>query len=499
MKTLQVLYLFMLVFLTGCSVTVQAPDSSTPVASVDQNIDDSLIRVKVSSQTYSYVRPWDTKTGENREGLGVIVKQGLVMVTAQLVADSTYIELEKGDSGLRSPAHIVEVDYRSNMALLGVNNSSFLQGKKPVPIRDNLAAGDKVEVLLSGKDGKYERLQGSVSGIDMGGYPYKSELMLSKIKVSLPAGTDASSIVIVKDGAICGFGMGYRQNSETVRAISVPVLHHFLNDYNDGKYEGLPFMGIDFSPLDDVQLREYLKMGKENGGIYIYRVRPASPVAKAGLKPGDVLVAMDGQAVNKFGKYKDDVFGLTNLSHYISTRKYSGEFVFLSYLRDGVRKSAKVRLKAVSLVDTPVPTYLEGAPPKYMILGGLVITELSRQYLQEWGPQWVVKSPENLVHYYLNQWKLLKPGQRLVILSHVLPTRAMIGYTEFSNMIVNMVNGQTITKIEDVSTALQHPIGQFHHLTFKGNSKEVFLNRYTLEKENVFIQRRYGISSLQRL
>ncbi len=499
MKIFRTVCLSMLVFLTGCSVSVQAPTSSTPAVSDDRNIDDSLVRVKVSSQTYSYVRPWDTKAGQNREGLGVIVKKGLVMVTAQLVADSTYIELEKGDSGNRSPAHIVEVDYRSNLALLGVEDSSVLQGKKSIPIRDKLAAGDRVKVLLSGKDGKYERLQGRVSGIDTGGYPYKSKLMLSKIKVSLPAATDASSMVIVKDGAICGFGMGYHQSSETVKAISVPVLHHFLNDYNDGRYEGLPFVGIDFSPLDDVQIREYLKMGQHKGGIYIYRVRPASPAAKAGLKQGDVLLSMDGLVVNKFGKYKDDVFGLTNLSHYISIRKYSGESVVLEFLRDGVKKSATVRLEAASLVDSPVPTYMEGAPPKYMILGGLVITELSRQYLQEWGPQWVVKAPENLVHYYLNQWKLLKPGQRLVVLSHVLPTRAMIGYTKFSNMIVNMVNDRAILKIEDVRAALQKPIGQFHHLTFIGDSKEVFLNRYTLEKENIFIQRRYGISSLERL
>ena len=35
---------------------------------------------------------------------------------------------------------------------------------------------------------------------------------------------------------------------------------------------------------------------------------------------------------------------------------------------------------------------------KFYILGGLVLEELSRQYLKEWGQEWMKKAPEDLVY-----------------------------------------------------------------------------------------------------
>ncbi len=498
-NTIGIIVVIALILLSGCADSNLKLEQAAPSsASKEVDIKSSVVKVKVSSQAYSFLRPWDTKRGDNREGLGVVVDDGLILVTAQLIADSTYIELEKENGGLKSPAKVVQVDYKANLALLRAGDASIVDGINGISIRKKLVVRDRVKLLLSGKDGKYEQLEGAVSEIDVGGYPYKAKLMLTRIKANLPMAADDSSIPVFKDGELCGFGMRYLQTSETLKTISLPVIQHFITDLSGGTYKGLPSLGIDFSSLDDNQLRDYLQLKQEKGGIFIYRVRPGSPAAVAGLEEGDVLLSIDGLSVNKFGKYEDENFGLITVSHYISTIKYDGEWVVLEFLRDGEKKSVKAKLRASRLIDSPVPTYLEGTPPKYMILGGLVVTELSRQYLHEWGPQWMAKAPENLVHYYLNQWELLKPDHRLVFLSHVLPTRAMIGYTDFSNMIIRSVNDREIRTIEDVASALQQPNGQFHHLTFTDDSKEIYLDRYTLEKENRFIQRRYGISALQR-
>jgi len=492
--------IFSLLFIVSCSARHHNSRTRNFTASSKSAFDKSIIRVQVSSQSYSFVRPWEKKPTRNRNGFGVVVKKGLVLVTAKLVADSTYIELQKNDGGPKSTARIRQVDYKANLALLEPEERSFLDDLKPIPVRKKLSISEKVGVLFGGKDGKYERQSGRVHRIEMEFYPFLSKLLLTRVKTDLPAKTDASSLPIIKNGRLCGFGMSYNQKSATLKSISLPVIRHFMDDFVDGKYEGFPLLGIDSSSLDDEQLRDYLKLKKRPNGIYVYRVRPGSPAKKAGLLAGDVLLYIDGLKISRFGRYEDPHLGATHISHYISCGKFSGEKIILHILRDGMEKKLEVKLETMGFTDFPVPSYLESRPPQYLILGGLVLTELSRQYLQEWGPQWRLKAPENLVHYYLNQWDMLRPGQRLVLLSHVLPTKAMIGYTKFSNMIIHSVNDKNINRIEDVVSALKESTGdRFHHLQFVKDGKEVYIDRSTIEQENSFIRKLYGIFPLQRL
>lgn len=496
---IQSLFIFSLLVIAGCSSVINNKVTDESAVSANSEIDRSIVRVQVSSQPYSFVRPWVKKPTINSNGLGVVVQEGLVLVTAKLVADSTYIELQKNDGGPKSPARIRQVDYKANLALLEPEDRSFLDNVKSIPIRENLSVHAPVEVLFGRKDGKHERVSGRVHGIKVGYYPYKSKLLLANIKTDLYPATDASSLPIIKNGMLCGFGMSYQRKFETLKSVSLPVIHHFMKDFGDGDYKGFPFLGIDYSSLDDEQLRKFLKMRKRDNGIYIYRVRPASPADKAGLLAGDVLLSIDGLESSRFGKFEDSLLGSIHISHYITCRKFSGDKIALKIFRDGKEKSIEATLETTGFADFPIPSYLEGSPPKYIILGGLVLTELSRQYLQEWGPQWSIKAPGNLVHYYLNQWDLLKPGRRLVVLSHVLPTKAMIGYSKFGNMIIHSINGKIIHRIEDVADALKEPLDdRFHHLQFIKNEKEIYINRFTLKQENSFIRRQYGIFPLHR-
>ena len=41
--------------------------------------------------------------------------------------------------------------------------------------------------------------------------------------------------------------------------------------------------------------------------------------------------------------------------------------------------------------------YTIGKPPKYMVLGGLVLQELTGQYLKEWGAEWYKKAPQRFL------------------------------------------------------------------------------------------------------
>ncbi|MBV8279457.1 MAG: hypothetical protein JO170_29915, partial [Verrucomicrobia bacterium] len=66
----------------------------------------SVLRVNSTNQSYDFFRPWSKKAPSNRRGLGAVIDGGEVLVTAELVADSNFIELEKPDTGERATAKV---------------------------------------------------------------------------------------------------------------------------------------------------------------------------------------------------------------------------------------------------------------------------------------------------------------------------------------------------------------------------------------------------------
>src|ERR1700740_1869384 len=59
----------------------------------------SLVRVNVTGQPYDYFRPWQKKAPISKRALGAVLSRGRVLVTADLVANQNYVELEKAESG----------------------------------------------------------------------------------------------------------------------------------------------------------------------------------------------------------------------------------------------------------------------------------------------------------------------------------------------------------------------------------------------------------------
>src|SRR6478672_12556778 len=66
----------------------------------------SLVRVNVTGQQYDYFRPWQKKAPFSKRGLGAVLPQNRVLVTADLVANQNYVELERAESGDKCAANV---------------------------------------------------------------------------------------------------------------------------------------------------------------------------------------------------------------------------------------------------------------------------------------------------------------------------------------------------------------------------------------------------------
>ena len=78
----------------------------------------ALVRVNVTGQSYDYFRPWQKKAPFSKRALGAVLSKGRVLVTADLVANQNYVELERAESGEKTAATVEVIDYEANLALL---------------------------------------------------------------------------------------------------------------------------------------------------------------------------------------------------------------------------------------------------------------------------------------------------------------------------------------------------------------------------------------------
>ena len=97
---------------------------------------------------------------------------GQVLVTAELVANRTYVELEKAASAEKSPAEVMVVDYDCNLALIKPANPDFLKDAKPLSTRFRRPRRvTRLSILQFESNGQIADTPGVITTITVAGYP----------------------------------------------------------------------------------------------------------------------------------------------------------------------------------------------------------------------------------------------------------------------------------------------------------------------------------------
>lgn len=460
----------------------------------------SLIRVNVARQNYSFHRPWQQGSPSGHSAIGIILEGPRVLVTSQMMVHHRYVELEKLESGEKGRAEVEVIDYVANLALLRPLDAGFLQDMVPLELTTDAVEGDYLTVLQVKQNGNIVPSKGPVTSIELLRYPSGSAFLAYRINGSLQFRFNNFTLPVLKGRRLAGLLMGYDSKAQSVDIVAAPLIEHFIRDASDGDYQGFPTLGVKFVSMADPQLRGYVGIPEKEGGVYIQEIARGGAGEKAGLKEGDVILEVAGYPVDRYGNYEHPLYGKVSLAHLIRCEFYDGERISLKIFREGKQREVEILPKTIRVEDFPVSPLPGDSPPCYYILGGLVIQELSLPYLLEYGSEWRIKAPISLVFYHENQETLdLGEREKIVFLSRVLRTSLTIGYEELGDLVITRINHRPIRKLEDVPESLGNPVNGFHRIEFEEHPKVIFVDPKEMDRIDLEIRRRYGLPTLYRL
>lgn len=426
----------------------------TVLASERQGLERSIAQITVYSQPPDFDAPWRKKNIKTSRFLGVMVRPGIVLISAHSIAYQSMIELNLVGDSSKVPMEVELVDFNVNLALLRPREAGALKGMTPIDIGPPLKINE-VAALISGKN--KQRLSRSPARLHEVSLNQASTSSYSFIfhlfEVRKTHGLGWSEPVLDTKGRLTGLAVG--QDSDFVYAIPLKIIDHFLKDWMNGSYQGFPMLGLRFGGLDSPFLRRYLDIPQNETGVLITSILENSPYLDK-LKVNDVLLKIGRESIGNNGYFNHKRWGRVHFIELLANY-YAGDEIKLTVLRSHDTLEISANSRPYDQQMYLIPGYpFSGV--KHLVFGGLLFQELNLGFLNTWGKKWQRRAPVEMVYKYLNENKPTRNGnKRIIILNRVLPDPHNKGYQGLSNVILLKVNGREVDSIPSLREALKHP------------------------------------------
>jgi hypothetical protein len=318
---------------------------------------------------------------------------------------------------------------------------------------------------------------GTLQSIDLSGDFLPGQSFLTyMVKASMQSAAGSYSLPVTDGGKLAGVLVSYNAKDQICDVTATDIIIRFLRNTTNGEYKGFPSLGVTIARTEDAAFRQWLKLRDDQGGVFIHNVRKGGAAEAAGVKKNDVLLAVDGQAIDRRGYYPHPTYGNLSWGHLIRGEKSTGDSVTLSLWREGKPLEIKAKLTHEDDASRLVPNQLFDKAPNYLVKGGLVFQELSLPILEGFGEEWQARAPLPLLDTYQNPHKYEKSMDRVVFLSGVIPTPATVGYETLRHLIIHKVNGKEIRNMKGLIAAFGENTGKPHSIEFADDHLTVYLD-----------------------
>ena len=234
-----------------------------------------------------------------------------------------------------------------------------------------------------------------------------------------------------------------------------------------------PFLGF-FLNSGSEELAKHLG-NPVPSGCYIVDVYSTSPLAKAGVKAGDMIYEINGIGVDEYGdlcvSWSEDKLSLMD---YISMLEI-GQTVHIVVYRNGVRKEVSLLFDRTELAPVR-QIFLDDDRIDYEIFGGMLIQPLTLNHV----PALVGNAP--ILTRYGVPKNQMEPA---LIVTHIVPNSQIQRLNLLGEgALISEINGKKVKTMEDVRHAIAQDIEK-ERITFKTEDGVFFVMnvRKVLEDE----------------
>jgi S1-C subfamily serine protease len=445
-----------------------------------------VIRVFATSQDPDFDGPWQARTPSNSTGSAVVIGPGLLLTGAHVVANATFLQVQKPSHPDKAIARVKAVSHDCDLALLEVvEPHDFLGDIEPAAVGDMPRLRDEVAVVGYPVGGEEISItEGVVSRIEVQRYSHSQRHLLAvTVDAAINAGNSGGPVF--GDGKVVGIAFQKLTGVDNIgEMVPPPVIRAFLDGVNKGKRPEIPTLGITTQNLENPLVRRQLGLGEQEHGVVVLHVDHGGS-ADGILEPRDVITKIDNLqianngTVQYMGRYRtryDVVLG----------HRYIGDTMKLDIKRDGKLKHVELELKRWQPL---VPRSLYDQPPQYFVYGGLVFQTLTRDYLTTWD-KWWNKAPKEFLNYYYLGHRTAEQHE-VVILTQILADEINVGYAHLYNEAIASINGRAPLDMVDFVQALSNAHGVVEITTTSGGI--IMLDADEVRKAQARILARYHI------
>ena len=446
-----------------------------------------LVRLHVTSQGYERTAPWKLGSEYTRTHRGVVIEPGLILCKANAVADQRMIEVSIANSARRYPARLRHVDKRIGLALVEFDDETLAKELAPIPLGKPVKLDDEFEIHQLGRDNIPERYDARVIRAIAG----STGLDLQLKTTCSDAGNGQ---IALKDGALVGLLTSTYGSRQQGTLLSLETIQQYLADFADDAYHGRPGPGFWTQQLLRQDLRTYYGLQDGQHGLAVSRVVPGR-TGDGVIQPDDVILEIDGYDIDDEGKFVHETHGRLSSSYLLSGRRYAGDTIKMKILRKGEEMDVEMELKGQKPGEKRVPDGYADGRPQFMMVGGLVLLELT-------SGSGISRSPGGVIlRRFRDRSNWDPPGKRkrMIYVDRILQDESNKGFEQMYHLPIKTINGIEINDFDGVPKALETPEGPYHVFRFEGVETDFVIPAAELDEINKRIAEKYKVTRLRYL
>ena len=453
------------------------------------SVENSIVKIYTVSKIPDYQTPWNSNIRRSH-GSGSIIDGNRILTNAHVVANETFLEVKRDGDTNKYEAQVEFISHQSDLALLKVKDEKFFEGTNALKL-DGLPSFEQTVTVYGFPMGgdSLSVSRGVVSRIEHNRYVHSGEIFLS-IQIDAAINPGNSGGPAIYDDKIVGVVMQQITKSQNIGyLVPVEIIRHFLDDVEDGKYDGFIHLGITTQKMENQAMRDIYKMDDDITGVLVVDISQMSNAYEK-LQAGDILLSIDSNSIQNNGSVELIENKYTSYKYFID-KKQIGDSVVFEVLRDGVKKSINVCLNNIANDNLLVDTIEHDTMPRYYILGGYVFSPLSRNLL--------LNSRSTLLQLRSasGMWAS-DEKEEVVVLLKVLADEINRGDHSFSLWKVDMVNSKKFKDFEEFVDLVENCNSKYLILENEDGVK-IAIERDKALKSKEKILNRYSIKSFKKL